>query len=330
MSQQLWTLANSHSNATIPLKTIEVTGTIDGLILRHTIRQTFCNTTKETVEALYTFPVACSSVLTEFAAEIAGEHLVAKPLPKSEGQREYEEAREAGDAPMMLETSEEGVATATIGNLKPDETVTLSLSFITVLTPQNGIVRFTLPLCIANRYSTNGRLGSLQPYEKVESSLTAEYPATAHFTVRGILADCTVSVPTHPSSTARRNDELEIRVNRAFTDRNLTLLFEDVPDINAAYCAPDPFREGEWSGVMVTTPPRQEDQATLQVDLLLDCSGSMEGIGITKLREALASLTDVLTEKDYVTVISVSMYPGFDVDFKKNTEITMIKQHLID
>ena len=299
--KSLWTVGSA-SGAAIPLKKLGITGEIDDLVLRFTIRQTFRNSTDETIEAVYTFPTAWSSVLTEFAADIGGRRLVARPFKKSEGQAKYEAARDAGDAPMMIETNEQGIATATIGNLKPGESVTLSLAFITVLAPENGVVRFTLPLKIGRRYSPDGREGNLEPYERVTESLQAAYPATARFTVRGLLARAKASVPSHPAAFTQRGDALEIRVNRAFADRNLALCFEDVPDASAALFAPDPFDSGRWAGVIVTTPPRRTERAPLQVDLLLDCSGSMAGSGVVKMREAAASLADVLDERDFVTI----------------------------
>ncbi len=297
----LWTLGGA-AGAAIPLKKLDITGEIDDFILRYTIRQTFCNRTNETLEAVYTFPTAWSSVLTEFAAETGGRRLVARPFKKSEGQAKYEAARDAGDAPMMIETNEQGIATATIGNLKPGESVTLSLAFITVLAPENGVVRFTLPLKIGRRYSPDGRQGNLEPYERVTESLQAQYPATARFTVRGLLARAKASVPSHPAAFTPQDDALEIRVDRAFADHNLALSFEDVPDACAAVFAPDPFDPGRWAGVIVTTPPRRTERAALQVDLLLDCSGSMAGSGVVKMREAAASLADVLDERDFVTI----------------------------
>ncbi len=79
--------------------------------------------------------------MTSFDEVINGERLIAQPLPKTEAEAAYEESFEAGDAPMMLETSDEGLCTVTLGNLKTDDEVTLGISFSTLLLPQNGSAR---------------------------------------------------------------------------------------------------------------------------------------------------------------------------------------------
>ncbi len=304
-----WMLKNRETDDAIPLKRLAVTGAVDGLTLRWTLSQTFKNTQSQAIEAIYTFPVAWASVVTEFAAVIEGERLVAKAFLKTEAEARYENAREAGDAPMMLETSTDGVATVTLGNLKPGDEVTLEISLFTVLLPQNGTVRATIPLCLADRYSADGRQGALQPYEHVTSDLAADYPATARFTVKGLLADCTVTVPSHPAAVSRKDGVLTITVSRAAADRNLVLGFDDVPDANGAWTAKEPSASCLWAAMLVLTPPRRDVRHPLQVDLLIDCSGSMAGVGIAKVREALASLTDVLTEEDCVTLTRFGSAP---------------------
>ncbi len=304
-----WVLKNRKTDDAIPLKRLAVNGAVDELALRWTLSQTFKNTRSDAVEAIYTFPVAWASVVTEFAAVIAGERLVAKAFLKTVAEERYENAREAGNAPMMVETSADGIATVTLGNLKPGDEVTLEISLFTILLPQNGAVRATIPLCIAERYAADCRQGTLQPYEHVSSDLAANYPATACFTVKGVLADCTVSVPSHPAAVSRKDGVLTINVLRAAADRNLVLGFDDVPDVNGAWAAKDPFASSLWAAMLVITPPRRSVRHPLQVDLLIDCSGSMAGVGIAKVREALASLTDVLTEDDCVTLTRFGSAP---------------------
>ncbi len=120
----------------------------------------------------------------------------------------------------------------------------LSLAFLTVLTPEMGAVRFTLPLKIDQRHLRDGREGGLESHELVTEPLDAECPATARFTVRGLLARAKASVPSHHAVFSQQGEALEIRVERAFADRNLSLCFDNVPDACTAVFAPDPFESG--------------------------------------------------------------------------------------
>ena len=76
-----WML-KSFDDRAIPLKKMALQADINELLLTWKVSQTFRNTTSETTEAIYTFPVAWSAVLTEFAAVIGGERLIARALPR--------------------------------------------------------------------------------------------------------------------------------------------------------------------------------------------------------------------------------------------------------
>lgn len=296
-----WALKSLDDSA-IPLKKMSLQADIKDLLMFWKVSQTFRNTTDKTIEATYTFPTAWSAVLTEFVAVVGGERLVGQAMPRANAEEEYESAHEDGDLPILLNAAEDGIASVTLGNLAPQEEVTLELSFLTLLAPVNGIIRVTLPFSAGERYSSDGRQGNLEPHEEIETSLTAEYPVQADFHITGALTDCQVSVPTHPASYSKEDDGVRITVKKAFADRNLTLLFEGVPSINAGYLAEDPFREGGWAAACVFTPPAGSERKSLRVDIVADCSGSMDGVGVVKMREALAALTDVLTKDDEITL----------------------------
>lgn len=296
-----WALKSLDDSA-VPLKKMSLQADIKDLLMSWKVSQTFRNTTDKTIEATYTFPTAWSAVLTEFAAVIGGERLVAQAMSRANAEEEYESAHEDGDLPILLNAAEDGIASVTLGNLAPKEEVTLELSFLTLLAPVNGIIRVTLPFSAGERYSSDGRQGKLEPHEEIETSLTAEYPVEADLHISGALTDCQISVPSHPASYSKDDDGVRIAVKKAFADRNLTLLFENVPAMNAGYLAEDPFREGGWAAACVFTPPAGSEKKSLCVDIVADCSGSMDGVGVIKMREALAALTDVLTKDDEITL----------------------------
>ena len=296
-----WML-KSFDDRAIPLKKMALQADINELLLTWKVSQTFRNTTSETTEAIYTFPVAWSAVLTEFAAVIGGERLIARALPRAEAEDRYESAHENGDLPILLNANADGVVTVNLGNLAPDEEVTLELSFLSVLAPVNGMIRFTFPFSAGERYSSNGRQGNLEPQEQIETDLTAEYPVKADFHIAGVLAGCQASVPSHPALFTQTEDGgINITVRRAYADRNLVVFFHDVPNMNVSYLAQDPFQKDGWVAACVFTPPARALKHPLRVDVLADCSASMAGVGIEKMREALAALTDVLTAEDEIT-----------------------------
>ena len=65
--------------------------------------------------------------------------------------------------------TEAGICTANIGSLLPDEEITLEISYVWALAVTNGRARITVPTVIGERYSSDGRQGSL--FNKTYSKL---------------------------------------------------------------------------------------------------------------------------------------------------------------
>ncbi len=301
-ADNMWVITDDFGDY-IPLKRIDIAGHIKDHAASYTISQTFKNTGDKCCEAIYTFPVGWSCVVTRFEAIINGEHLVAQTLSKKKAESKYLNAADHGDLPIMLETSQEGIATVSLGNLKQNDEVTLKISLFTMLLPENGAIRLTLPLNTGDRYSSNGKQGKLQEYEQVTTDFYAEYEATAKFFIEGVLASTSISVPSHDYDIEVQDECLVVTVDEAYADRNLVLAFDDVGALNRGYTVADPFKKNNYLTLLASTVKGSNHvQKPLALHILVDLSGSMGGVGIQKLREGLASLTEILGENDAVTL----------------------------
>ena len=301
-ADNMWVITDDFGDY-IPLKRIDIAGHIKDHAASYTISQTFKNTGDKCCEAIYTFPVGWSCVVTRFEAIINGEHLVAQTLSKKKAEKKYLNAADHGDLPIMLETSQEGIATVSLGNLKQNDEVTLKISLFTMLLPENGAIRLTLPLNTGERYSSNGKQGKLQEYEQVTTDFYAEYEATAKFFIEGVLASTSISVPSHDYDIEVQDECLVVTVDEAYADRNLVLAFDDVGALNRGYTVADPFKKNNYLTLLASTVKGSSHaQKPLALHILVDLSGSMGGVGIQKLREGLASLTEILGENDAVTL----------------------------
>ncbi len=328
-----WGITNPHG-IDIPLKYIDIEGHIKDHAASYTISQTFINTKDECCEAIYTFPVGWSCVVTKFVAIINGERLCAKTLSKNKAEQKYTDSIDDGDLPIMLETSQDGIATVSLGNLKKNDEVTLEISFFTMLLPENGAIRLTLPLNIGDRYSANGKQGKLQPYEQLTTDFYAEYEATAKFYIEGVLANTSISVHSHNYELDVLDNRIVVTVDDAYADKNLVLAFDDVGALNKGYIVKDPFKKHNYLTLLASTLKSNHSyaQQPLALHILVDLSGSMEGVGILKLREALASLTEILGENDAITLTGfgsmiddkIPKLKRFDKDFVSSTFIPVI------
>lgn len=294
---KLWSMETSGGDA-VPLAGIEIEGEAEGLFLRTVIRQTYENRSKQTIEAVYTFPVSLQAAVTRFAAVIGGKRLVARSLPKREAEETYEKAIAEGDAPLMIEWAADGLCTASIGNLKAGEKAVIEITALEPLHWIAGTVRITLPSVIAQRYGES----SLLPHQKTETSLLAEYPVKASYVFRGELARASsFSSPSHLLRVRPAKDgAARVEILKAFADRDLALVLTGVPPLSGG--AWEKTEEGYAVAAAFTPKAGSEAKAPLQLKVLVDCSGSMEGVSIQKAREALAALSEILGPEDRVTL----------------------------
>lgn len=113
---------SNHVKANIPLKSIQWKGEVDGPLFRYQSVQNYENSTDDTIEISYSFPLPYGkSVITSFSAEINGVVRHACALLKKKAEETYEDAMESGDSPVMLKIEEQDFCTASLGNLRPGE-----------------------------------------------------------------------------------------------------------------------------------------------------------------------------------------------------------------
>ena len=298
---QCWEGLTSRQGS-ICLKNLAWDAVVEGLVARLTTKQHYVNTSKNTVEAVYTFAMPSDAVVTNFALTTAeGDRLVAKIKPKSEAESIYEDAIEKGDMPAMLEMVENGLCTANIGSLKANEAITIEVSMVVLLRQMNGHVRLTIPNVVAPRYTANGRQGSLLPHQEVVSDFLAEYPLEAHIELKGeAYKNASFKVPGFDPQVTVKDTGIAIHVVGAFADRDLVVSVDGVADV----CDALAVRDGEawWGLAFLPIPKTTATTDGLNLKLLVDCSGSMTGTAIKEARRALDSLSLLVSPNDKVTL----------------------------
>jgi len=89
----------------VAMKSVHVHGKLDGLLLRMKTRQTYTNQTEDTLETVYTFPLAGGATLLNLAEELNGKRLNGTVIEKKQAVKKYEKAIDNGDTPIMVERS---------------------------------------------------------------------------------------------------------------------------------------------------------------------------------------------------------------------------------
>lgn len=299
MPNETCLLKGTHGQ-TVVLRAVHIAGQVQGLCLRVKVRQTYVNQTGADLEAIYTFPLAWDARLLGMGVELGDRRLLATVIEKQEATERYEKAIAQGDTPVMVEQSAAGLYTANLGNLKEGETAVIELDYAQLLRFEQGHIRLTVPTAIAPWYGDPHALGMLQPHESTAADPQASYPFTLQIGLHGAVASARISSPSHQVSTQSDDQGVRVSLDRGgFMDRDFILNLDGLDGRSFAVSSPD----GGQAAVMASFCPKlpEQEASPLNLKILVDCSGSMQGDSIHQARLALHEVSRSLSPADSVS-----------------------------
>lgn len=289
----------SDSRENISLKSVSISGEVEGLLFSSTIRQEYKNDTDKALEIIYTFPLGWGTSLLGLQATIGEKRLTGEVVKTSEAEEKYEKAVKDGDSAIMVQQSAQGLYTANLGNIKAGETVVVEIHCARLLRFEQGQVRLCIPTVIGERYGDPHCAGSLAPHESAKVDAGAHYPFTLELTIKGDMAKSAVSCPSHPANIKTLEDGLCVSLEAgAALDRDFILLLRDISGTSHALCVPD----GDMCMVAGSFAPElpQKIASPLGLKILVDCSGSMSGSSIAEAQKGLGKVLSLLRPEDQI------------------------------
>jgi Ca-activated chloride channel family protein len=281
------------------LRSVNLTGRMDGLLLRTSVQQKYVNETGKNLEIVYTFPLPWGATLLGLDAEIGGKSLSAVVLEKKEAEEKYEEAVAGGDTPMLLQSSGPGLYTANLGNIKDGESVKVEIHYAQLLNFEQGRIRLCIPTVLAPRYGDAHAPGRLAAHETDQMDLRAQYPLHLCLDILGEASQAKVSCPTHKVGMSGIEGGLRVELEAgAMLDRDFVLLLDGLAGKSFALSAPDGEEQLLLAGFCPKLPVQSEP---LLLKMLVDCSGSMSGDSIKQAKQALQSVLKELKAGDYIS-----------------------------
>ena len=302
-----YVLTSKHRRQPAPVLTgVQAQGRLDGVLFELTLRQTYRNTSQQVLEVVYTFPLPAQAVLLGFAAELNGLRQQGMVVARQAAEQRYEQALEAGDAPVLLESHGKGLYTASIGNLKPGDELVVECRQAQLVRFDQGRLRLAIPTTIAPRFGQPQQAG-LQPQQVPQASLQVDYALTMGITIGAALAGASVSCPTHPVAVnPGQGGERHLQLSPgARLDRDVVLLVTPhEPQPSLLVRAHNPLDERSPVTLMAAlqVPLASTPRERIAVKLLVDCSGSMAGDSMASAQAALRGVVANLTGQDLVSL----------------------------
>jgi len=292
----------------VPLKGLNVTGSIGRSISEITLEQTYRNDEPVAIEAVYSFPIPMHAVLLDVSIRIADRELTGQVSAKNKAEESYERAVEDGDTAMFVRKVSDCLYSVSLGNLQPEESASIRYRFVMLNRWSNDSLRFSLPTVISDRYG-DPQTSGCEIHESPWTDLSVTHPFTLDIKVDESLEHAELESPTHAVNIYRDNAERGIRLSSevGFLERDFVLHLSDSSHSSfiGLTVDSDPFSESFINQLTV-----QQDISNLvgQVDpvsvkIVVDCSGSMGGSSITQARQALHKIVEALGPDDEFTII---------------------------
>ena len=139
-----------------PLKSTEVKASISGVIADVVVAQTYTNTGKQPIEAIYVFPASTRAAVHGVEMHIGGRVIKSKVQEKHKAKATYEKAKSENKTTSLLEQQRPNVFQMSVANILPGDEVREILHYSEKLPATNHIHEFVFPTVVGRRYSNKG------------------------------------------------------------------------------------------------------------------------------------------------------------------------------
>ncbi|RHZ61188.1 hypothetical protein Glove_349g88 [Diversispora epigaea] len=316
----------------LALENVSVEANIVDMISEVKICQTYKNTTSKTIEALYKFPIYENSAIYEFEAEIDGDKKIRGIVHEAkEAAQKYEEAVASGHGAYLLEEQLSDIFQCSVGNLTPQQTVVIKITYVSELKhdSESERIRFVLPTTIAPRYgnpqSNDGKV--LVPGNvPLVPNATLKVEVTCRMTSMITSIESSSHLITTELNIGGDNKVAKIQLAEdvSYLKKDFVLVAKS-KDLDKPRAFLEYNLRTETNCMMLTMVPYLASTKSTPTELIfiIDRSGSMSGDPMNKAKEALELILRSLPEDCVFNVVSFgSEFTSLFPESKPYTEET--------
>lgn len=316
--------------------------TINGLLARVVLRQTFENVTDEWVEGVYVFPLPEDAAVNRMVMEIGARRILGEIKEKQEAQRIYDQARRAGKRAALTRQERPNLFTQAIANIGPQEKVVIELQYHELVSYRDQTFSWRLPTTLTPRYipgtpgaiqqeadtpvvlDNNSGWGWAQPTDQVPdahritpfvhpSPLPDTNTIAINISLNAGVPLARIHGSYHELSIYKLGQGHQITPTQKAIpmDRDFELQWDTVAGKAPAAAFFTEQVDGEEYALLMILPPQQNAGGPAlprEVVFIIDTSGSMSGVSIEQAKASLQLALSRLTDRDRFNVIEFNSY----------------------
>ena len=310
-----------------PLKHTDVVAEITGNVAQVEVIQTFQNPYDRKIEAVYVFPLPDRAAVNDMEIKVGDRTIKGLIKRREEARAVYQAARQAGHIAALLDQERPNIFTQSVANILPGSEVAVTIRYFETVPYASGDYEFSFPMVVGPRFipgepTTNGERGrspdttevpdasritppGLRPGTRTGHDISLEVRLDAGATVRELVS------PSHRvrvESNGRGGDIIRLKEEDSIPNRDFVLRYRvdgDAPNLIVL-----PHRgEGDGYFLMLVQPeakPATADITPKEMIFVVDCSGSMSGDPIEKVKEAMGYALHGLDPRDTFQIVRFS------------------------
>lgn len=288
-----------------PLERTSVTAKIAGFGAEVNVVQSFLNTSKTPIEAVYTFPLPNDAAVHRMRMKI-GERVIEGSIKRrGEARQIYEAAKAAGRNAALLDQERPNIFTQSVANIMPGSRIQIEISYVQLMKYDSGQFEFSFPMVVGPRFLGNAPdPGKIDPprVTRTGTNIDLSVEVDAGTTISN------VSSVLHEIETVglgANRVKVSLRKEDEIPNRDFILRYQAVgQQPKAAFVTHSDQRGGFFTLVMM--PPQRPTASQImprEVIFVMDQSGSQSGFPIEKSKELTLKMIRQLRPGDTFNVI---------------------------
>jgi Ca-activated chloride channel family protein len=307
----------------LAMQSLFLAGRILPVGARLTVRHVFQSEEKKPLEVIYSLALPRDAALRRFQVSGPGFSMRSELKPVAEAVKAYEAGLEKGNLATLARQYGDGIVNLTLGNLRPGETVTVTLQLLAGVEMRDDGLRFRFPFTLAPSYHVRAKsarmpdgMGEMElPEDEFGDVILPRFAQDASG-LHQVGFDLSVwvpeqiqelSSPSHPVRVLREDGHhgrVCLAAERDVPDRDLMLDVRAKAGFSRALAGLGSDGKGYFAATLASTAFGSLPNMARRTVLVLDRSGSMGGLPIAQARKAMEACLAALAEDDLFGIVA--------------------------
>jgi Ca-activated chloride channel family protein len=309
----------------LPLEHTDVRAKVSGFISSVNVVQRYSNPYDTKIEAVYVFPLPENSAVTDFVMTIGERHIRGLIREREEAEKLYREAKRQGLRASLLTQERPNIFTQKVANLEPGNKIEVKISYFNPLPYIDGEYEFVFPMVVGPRFNPPGYTDGIGAVgsgsrgisgQKTEIQYLKHDERSGHEISLSVDFDAGIKIEkvysrSHSINVDRISDSravVSLQKNDTVPDKDFVLRCRVAGNRIKTAMLVDNGETGNTFAVLIQPPDKLSNVPRMPREMVfvLDCSGSMSGAPIAKVKQVVKHAIMKLDENDTFQVIRFS------------------------